>query len=63
MSWYHALQVKANRATGSLQTLASYTFASAQDQANYRVPEDSRNLAGRKGPGRRRYQAQPRRSA
>jgi hypothetical protein len=49
VSWYHALQVKASRASGRLRTLASYTLARAEDQANYLLPEDSRNLAAEKG--------------
>jgi hypothetical protein len=48
-SWYRALQVKVNRSVGRLQTLASYTWAKAEDQANYLLPEDSRNLAAEKG--------------
>lgn len=49
-SWYHALQVKANRPSGPLRTMVSYTFAKAEDQVNYLLPEDSRNLAAEKGP-------------
>jgi hypothetical protein len=47
-SWYRALQVKAERASGSLQTMISYTFAHADDMANYELPEDSRNLEAEK---------------
>jgi hypothetical protein len=47
-SWYHALQVKADRSIGRLQTLASYTFSHAEDMDNYQLPEDSRNLAAEK---------------
>ena len=43
-SRYHALQVKVDRATGSLQTVASYTLSRADDMDNYQLPEDSRNL-------------------
>ena len=43
-SWYHALQVKADRSTGRLQMLGSYTFSRAEDMDNYQVPEDSRNI-------------------
>jgi hypothetical protein len=48
-SWYHGLQVKVNRAIGPFRTLASYTWASAKDRANYLLPEDSRNLSAEKG--------------
>jgi hypothetical protein len=48
-SWYHALQVKANRTTGRLRAMASYTWARARDRANYLLPEDSRNLAAEEG--------------
>jgi len=47
-SWYHALQVKAERTTGRLQTIASYTLSHAEDMDNYQLPEDSRNLAAEK---------------
>jgi len=47
-SWYHALQVKAERSTGPFQAMASYTFASAEDEANYLLPEDSRNIGAEK---------------
>lgn len=48
-SWYRALQLKASRSAGRLQTLASYTWSKAEDRANYLLPEDSRNLAAEKG--------------
>ena len=48
-SWYHALQVKAERSTGSLHAMASYTLSDAQDMLNYQLPEDSRNLEAEKG--------------
>jgi len=48
-SWYHALQVKAERAAGPLQAMASYTYASADDEANYLLPEDSRRIEADKG--------------
>jgi hypothetical protein len=44
-SWYRALQIKAGRSRGRLHAVASYTWASAEDQASYVLPEDSRNLA------------------
>jgi Carboxypeptidase regulatory-like domain len=47
-SWYHALQVKAERATGPLQAMASYTLARADDEANYLLPEDSRRIEAEK---------------
>ncbi len=47
-SWYHALQVKADRSTGRLQMLASYTLARAEDMDNYQLPEDSRNIEAEK---------------
>jgi hypothetical protein len=47
-SWYRALQVKAERTSGRLQALVSYTLADAQDQGNYLIPEDSRNLPAEK---------------
>jgi outer membrane receptor protein involved in Fe transport len=47
-SWYHALQIKADRSVGRLQAIASYTFAHAEDMDNYQLPEDSRNLAAEK---------------
>ena len=48
-SWYHALQIKLERTTGRLQTIASYTYAHAEDLDNYQLPEDSRNLEAEKG--------------
>jgi hypothetical protein len=45
LSWYHAIQVKASGDVGRLRMIASYTLARARDQANYLLPEDSRNLA------------------
>jgi len=47
-SWYHALQIKADRSTGQLQAMASYTLSHADDMDNYLLPEDSRNLAAEK---------------
>lgn len=47
-SWYRALQIKAERSTGRLRTLAAYTLADAQDLANYQIPEDSRTLDAEK---------------
>jgi hypothetical protein len=47
-SWYHALQLKADRSIGRLQALASYTLARAEDMANYELPEDSRNIEAEK---------------
>ncbi len=49
LSWYRALQVKAERTSGRVQMLVSYTFAHADDMANYLLPEDSRNIAADKG--------------
>ncbi len=43
-SWYHALQIKANRSTGRLQAMVSYTLSHAEDMANYQLPEDSRDI-------------------
>ncbi len=48
-SWYRALQIKVNRSAGRLQTIGSYTFAKSEDQANYLLPEDSRDLVAEKG--------------
>jgi len=48
-SWYRALQVKLARGTGAVQSVASYTFARAEDMADYQIPEDSRNLLAEKG--------------
>ncbi len=49
-SWYHALQVKARRnAGGPVQVMATYTWARADDMANYELPEDSLNVAAEKG--------------
>jgi len=47
-SWYHGLQIKADRSVGRLQTMVSYTLSRAEDMANYQLPEDSRNLAAEK---------------
>jgi hypothetical protein len=47
-SWYHALQIKANRSTGRLNTIVSYTLSRAEDMANYQLPEDSRNIQAEK---------------
>jgi outer membrane receptor protein involved in Fe transport len=49
-SWYDGLQVKAERLTGTWQTVASYTLSRADDMANYQLPEDSRDLQAEKGP-------------
>jgi hypothetical protein len=43
-SWYHALQLKANRSTERVQAMVSYTLSHAEDLGNYQLPEDSRNL-------------------
>jgi hypothetical protein len=48
-SWYRALQVKAERSAGALQIITAYTLAKAQDEGNYLLPEDSRNLDAEKG--------------
>jgi hypothetical protein len=48
-SWYHALQIKAERTAGAVHAMASYTLAHAQDMLNYQLPEDSRNLEAEKG--------------
>jgi hypothetical protein len=48
-SWYRALQVKAERSTGRLLTMASYTLGHGEDMLNYELPEDSRNLAAERG--------------
>jgi hypothetical protein len=48
-SWYRALQVKAERSTGRLQTLTSYTLGHGEDMLNYQLPEDSRNLDAERG--------------
>ncbi len=48
-SWYRALQLKANQTSGRLQASLAYTLANTDDQANYLLPEDSRNLAAEKG--------------
>ena len=47
-SWYHALQVKADRSIGPLQAMASYTLSHAEDMLNYQLPEDSRNVDAEK---------------
>lgn len=47
-SWYRALQVKVDRAAGSVQAVGSYTLSRAEDMAGYQLPEDSRNLAADK---------------
>lgn len=43
-SWYHGLQVKADRSIGRLQAMASYTLSHSEDMLNYQLPEDSRNI-------------------
>jgi hypothetical protein len=48
-SWYHALQIRATRSMGRLQTMAAYTLSHAEDMANYQLPEDSRNIGAEKG--------------
>jgi hypothetical protein len=48
-SWYHALQIRATRSIGRLQTMAAYTLSHAEDMANYQLPEDSRNIGDEKG--------------
>ena len=58
-SWYRALQVKASGGTPSLRTVAAYTFAHADDQGNYELPEDSQNLSVRTGSRRSGYSTQP----
>jgi carboxypeptidase family protein len=47
-SWYHALQLKADRSIGRLQAMTSYTLARAEDMDNYQLPEDSRDIAAEK---------------
>jgi hypothetical protein len=47
-SWYRALQFKANKTAGRLQLAAAYTYGHADDQANYQLPEDSRNPGAEK---------------
>lgn len=47
-SWYHALQIRASRSIGSLQTMAAYTLSHAEDMANYQLPEDSWNIGAEK---------------
>jgi carboxypeptidase family protein len=49
-SWYHGIQLKANRSLGRVQAVASYTWSRAEDAANYVLPEDSRNIAAEKAP-------------
>ncbi len=48
-SWYHGLQVKVSQSSGQVQTMASYTLSTAEDQANFQLPEDSRNLDAERG--------------
>jgi len=48
-SWYRALQVKAVGGPSSVRFVAAYTFAHADDQANYELPEDSRNIDAEHG--------------
>jgi len=47
-SWYHALQIKADKSTGSVQAMVSYTLSRAEDMDNYQLPEDSNNLQAEK---------------
>ncbi len=51
LSWYHALQVKANRASGSCPMVSSYTFASARGPGQLsdprRQPQYCRRSRGR----------------
>jgi len=47
-SWYHAVQIKAERSIGRLQAMGSYTVSRADDMLNYQIPEDSRNLDAEK---------------
>lgn len=47
-SWYRGLQIKADRSTGSLQSMVSYTLSRAEDMANYQLPEDSRDILAEK---------------
>ena len=42
-SWYRAIQIKARRSMGRVQTVASYTLSRADDMGNYELPEDSRD--------------------
>jgi len=48
-SWYRALQIKADKSKGPVQTIVAYTWSRSEDQANYVLPEDSRNLDAEKG--------------
>ncbi len=48
-SWYRALQLKAVGGPQSVRFVGAYTFAHADDQANYELPEDSRNLDAEHG--------------
>jgi hypothetical protein len=48
-SWYRALQIKVDRASGAFNLMSSYTLARAEDMAaTYQLPEDSRNIAADK---------------
>ena len=49
LSWYRALQVKATGGPAAFRFVAAYTFAHADDQANYELPEDSNNLQAEHG--------------
>jgi hypothetical protein len=48
LSWYRALQIKVDKTAGRVQAMGSYTFAHANDMANYQLPADSRNLDAEK---------------
>jgi hypothetical protein len=48
-SWYRAVQAKAAGGPPPVRFVAAYTFAHADDEANYELPEDSRNIAAERG--------------
>jgi hypothetical protein len=48
-SWFRSLQAKITQTTGRVQTIVAYALSAAEDQANYLLPEDSRNLDAERG--------------
>src|SRR5690606_10640284 len=51
-SWYHALQLKAQRSSGPIRSMFTYTLSNAEDQGDpWNPPPDSYNLAAERAVG------------
>src|SRR5690606_22385842 len=51
-SWYHALQLKAQRSSGPIRTMVTYTLSRAEDQGDpWNPPVDSYDLEAERAVG------------